>query len=293
LWSIKHPSDFAYNLILSVVMEEMLHMALALNMLVAVGGTPAIVAPTYPGPLPGGVRPELEVYLGGLTKESVAMFMQIELPEEPVALLELETFPTIGAFYDAIAEAFRTLSPPLSQDKQIKTRIGVPNPAGPDQPRLREDVIVIGAVADAEAAIATIKNQGEGVSGSPEAPDHELAHYYRFAEIYYEHKLIKVGDKWQYSGDPVSFPDVWPVARVPAGGYPAVTTEFDEEFGTMISWLEKAWTGGGVGDLSNAIGSMLDLGGIADTLVKKELPDGSGGHYGPDFIPIAPDSGTP
>src|SRR5690348_17994184 len=47
------------QLIHSVVMEEMLHMTLACNLLNALGGQPLIdsptMTPTYPGPLPGGV----------------------------------------------------------------------------------------------------------------------------------------------------------------------------------------------------------------------------------------------
>src|SRR5436305_15250394 len=67
MWSIQQQSGDAYNLINSVVLEEMLHMGLACNMLVAIGGTPEIVAPRYPSQgLPGGVLPALPVYLAGL-----------------------------------------------------------------------------------------------------------------------------------------------------------------------------------------------------------------------------------
>jgi len=46
----------------------MFHLGLACNILSAIGGTPQILAavPTYPGPLPGDVRPQLTVYLGTL-----------------------------------------------------------------------------------------------------------------------------------------------------------------------------------------------------------------------------------
>src|SRR5262245_58400143 len=77
LWSIKDPDRdrTVYNLILSVIIEEMLHMGLACNMLKAIGRTPQInnadFVPKYPGPLPGGVRPELTVYLAGLSKKFV------------------------------------------------------------------------------------------------------------------------------------------------------------------------------------------------------------------------------
>jgi len=51
------------DLIRSVVLQEMLHMAQAANLLIALGGRPIInsrcFAPVYPGPLPGGVMPGL------------------------------------------------------------------------------------------------------------------------------------------------------------------------------------------------------------------------------------------
>jgi hypothetical protein len=96
LWSIKSQDGPAYDLIDSVVLEEMLHLGLACNMLTGIGATPEIVteyqAITYPGPLPGGVRPTLSVFLSGLSKTSFEMYMQIEYPETgPVASLS-ETY---------------------------------------------------------------------------------------------------------------------------------------------------------------------------------------------------------
>ena len=66
-WSVK--SGEVQQLILEVVLQEMYHMGLAANLLTGIGGTPEITAdaPVYPGPLPGGVRPELTVYIEGLS----------------------------------------------------------------------------------------------------------------------------------------------------------------------------------------------------------------------------------
>src|SRR6266436_4197622 len=58
LWSIKDELCPVAQSIREVVHEEMLHMALACNMLASIGGKPGINRdlPSYPGPLPGGVH---------------------------------------------------------------------------------------------------------------------------------------------------------------------------------------------------------------------------------------------
>lgn len=61
MWSIDATVSPVTDLILNIVLEEMGHMGLPCNMLTAVGGAPDIntptAIPTYPGSLPGGVRP--------------------------------------------------------------------------------------------------------------------------------------------------------------------------------------------------------------------------------------------
>ncbi|MBU7582484.1 MAG: ferritin-like protein [Nostoc sp. TH1S01] len=122
-WSIKDDKAPAAKLIRSVLMEEMLHMALVANMLTTIGGTPQIstVLPSYPGNLPGGVRPQLTVYLAGLSKTYLdEVCKQIEYPESgPIAFFAGETYPTIGAFYDAILVAFQELKPEMSGTNQL------------------------------------------------------------------------------------------------------------------------------------------------------------------------------
>ena len=77
------------RLMLSVILEEMLHMALACNILNAVGGQPVIdspaFVPTYPGPLPGGVESNLQVPLSPFSLPLIEnVFMVIEEPEDPL-----------------------------------------------------------------------------------------------------------------------------------------------------------------------------------------------------------------
>ncbi|MCM2577202.1 ferritin-like domain-containing protein [Streptomyces meridianus] len=77
------------EIIRSVVMEEMLHMALVGNILNAVGATPRIglpdTVPQYPGPLPGGVQPGLVVPLRKCSVEQIRdIFLTVEQPHLPV-----------------------------------------------------------------------------------------------------------------------------------------------------------------------------------------------------------------
>src|SRR5262249_38508 len=75
------------------------------------------------------------------------------------------------------------------------------------------------------AAINTIIDKGEGSGKSPMDHQHELAHYYRYAEIYHGYKLIPQKQEpkgYAYAGDPIPFEPagVWPVITNPSlAGY--------------------------------------------------------------------------
>jgi hypothetical protein len=291
LWSIEDPSDAqskeAYTLIDSVIMEEMLHLGLVANMLKAIKGSPQFILHTYPGHLPGGVRPELCVYLAGLSHDSLGMYMQIEMPEHPVALLDAETFPTIGAFYDAILACFQSQNPPItiSTAGQQQHPLSVPNPGGGQD--ISEPLTVLETLDDVEQKITLIKDQGEGTSTSPDAPEFggELAHYYRFGEIYHGKRLKYVDGKWQYVGDPVPFPKCYTIPQVPEQGYPDLQPlmgTFDTQLSSLLNKLQQAWAAGA--SLNSAIGVMFQLANTAGEIVTKPLP-GGGGNYGPDFKP--------
>ncbi len=116
--------------------------------------------------------------------------MEIEFPEHaPVAMFAIEEFPTIGAFYSAIQTAFETLQPALLENNQLEGPLGLS--------KLR-------TIDDVRNAILIIKRQGEGSQTSPEdsGPD-DLAHYYRFGEIYHGRKLHKddATGEWKFNGE--------------------------------------------------------------------------------------------
>jgi ferritin-like protein len=297
LWSIK-PEDGhgpADRLVKSVVMEEMLHFANACNMLRAIGGEVTITPPTYPGPLPGGVAPHLRVHLAGLSDDTLCMYMAIEQPEQMPPTADGQTFPTIGAFYDAISRAFRLLPPPpISGTGQIPGEIPVPDPDKPNDPTatIMESFAPLRTVQDVLDAIELIKDQGEGTGTSPNAPqfdppDGELAHYFRFGEILNGKQYRQTDGHWGYTGDPVPFPHCYPVAEIPVGGYPGVpeVAAFDAQFQTVLFHLQNAWTGTGSPDeLGAAIAAMDGLSPLAKEIVKIPIPGGQA-NYGPDFVP--------
>ncbi len=287
MWSIVDQSHTAARIIREVAYEEMQHMALACNLLAAIGGTPCInrppSIPVYPRPMPGGVKPQLTVALVGFSQSTADAFMEIEKPERPLAEPEmlLASYPRIGAFYAAIADAFLRQRPEISVERQI---------AGPLAP------LVIATLEDALNAITRIREQGEGTDVSPaeNAPEH-LAHYYLFRELRNGHTLsydpIK---KAYYRGPDIPFPEVYPVAPVPAGGYrydevPAAVgerlREFDLAYSRMLDDLHGAWNGGGQASLLRAVEGMFSLQEPARALMACEIPGTMPvAHFGPNFL---------
>ena len=193
----------------SVVMEEMLHMVLAANVLNAIGGEPAIskpdFIPTYPGRLPGGVEGQVAVNLRPFSPEQLEAFIEIEELRDPLRYQgpapsePIETC-TIGEFYLAIESAIATLA-----DGDFDGTGG--RQIGPD---LMFGSISVTDLASARRAIDTIIEQGEGTAASPEEIDgpggvNDFAHYYRFREIQMGRRLVRVGDGYGFAGATIGF----------------------------------------------------------------------------------------
>jgi hypothetical protein len=280
-WSIKDRTCEAARLIRRIVGDEMYHLGLVCNLLVAVGGRPHIkkAAPTYPGPLPGGVRTGVNVYLSGLTKPFVHdVMMAIEAPETPLTR-NGNTSPSVGAFYTDLLKTFHTTAPKLSTRGQLSAHIG-------------SDVLKpIATLNDVEHSIEIIKEQGEGTDGSPDdAFDHNHpAHYYAFAEIYHGQQLRNTRGSWQFTGTPVPFPAARPMATVPTGGWHhppkpvhQLLTQFDTTYTTVLDTLDMAWTHGTPHTLDTAIRAMHRLQTPAVELMETPIPH-THHTYGPQF----------
>ncbi|MFJ4540063.1 ferritin-like protein [Streptomyces tibetensis] len=306
LWSIEdsdRDADVAAT-IEAIIFDEMSHMGLVCNMLTTIGGVPRIadekLVPKYPSTLPGGVRPELTVFLAGLTKQSLDMYSQIERPDDPV-VERREKQTSIGAFYTAVLEAFRNHQHLISGTRQV---IRIMSAFGKGN-----DVVALKTFGDVEAAIRIIKGQGEGTATSPAnpfpGPPGELAHFYSFREIFHGRKLIAVSEDpktFDFQGPEIPMPKpLLPMATVPKGGWAQggvpVSSEvrklldtFNHHYSSLLEFLEQAWEveqqSVATQLLKKAVDQMRKLREPAQELMRIPLPDGSGKTYGPEFLYI-------
>ncbi|MER7580467.1 ferritin-like protein [Kitasatospora sp. NPDC097691] len=298
LWSIIDQDDSkpVRHTIREIVFDEMSHFGLVCNMLTSIGGTVVLkdplTVPKYPGELPGGVNPGLEVFLSGLSRESAALFADIEKPENPLAFAADGN--TIGAFYQRIANVFPNFAHLLTGQNQVTFPLGSQHGAG-------NNIVAMNTITDVLNAIHVIQTQGEGTTASPDNPfpgaPGELAHYYAFKEIAVGKKLVQdpATGKFEFTGPDVPLPDAAQVARVPAGGWvndpantpdPATATvlhDFNTAYSDMLRSLEAAWAGDG-NKLFDAIGHMSDLGDFARQLNAIKLPADPHHTYGPEWL---------
>ena len=306
-WALKDQDSDPANLISDITLEEMGHLGLVCNLLRATGRQPKILDGydeiRYPGPLPGGVRPKVdpdffqadqdfEVILGFNNYSAfVKMCMTIEYPEDPVPrpkilALDEETFPTIGEFYDAIANALKANDGTFTYivDKQIENG--------------RTGVFIIDHLTKATEAISRIQKEGEGSSRFPyvDADGKRLAHFYSFGQIYFGKTYVfdKVKQTGDWTGDPpigpVESKDVYPMTPVPLGGYrgdvPSEVGDCDKSFTQMLQQLDAAWRNGDPESLRSAVRSMRTLKRQAIGLLEKQIARPEGGIYGPQFRKI-------
>ena len=279
------------EIIRSVVIEEMLHMTIASNLLIAIGGAPQIdrpgFVPTYPGKLPMNVGNSLTVHLRKCSAMQVHdVFMEIEKPEDvlefPKALLLAEPPATIGKFYAALVEKLEELekqgpSPFIGDfSKQVIDKAGFGDLMFP-----------ITDLESAKKGIDIIVVQGEGTKTSPDDAEGELAHYYRFRQIWEGRALVKdpkAKGGWSYSGprltiDPAG---VWDMPDDPkTSDYPPGTLArahvdaFNEAYSTLLRSLHRAFNGE-PGQLSAAVGLMYGLRLAAQKVLATPAPSGQG-----------------
>ena len=272
LYSLDPPKNSAIaGLIDGIVFQEMQHMTLAANMLNAIGGQPDIdkpdFIPHYPGGLPFHIGDrdgkQFDVPLQRFSLDGVEqVFMRIEEPDEPIVFpigthmfaLVQQKYRTIGDFYRAVRAA---LKPEWFTGDRARQVQGVVKP--------------VYTLADAQAAIDLIVEQGEGTTTSPLAGmGSQLAHYYRFAEVFHQRTLVpdnSVPEKYSYSGAPIPYDPtgVLPIIANPNSGlYPLNSKErvesdvFNQIYSNLLRALHTTFNGE-PDYLNTAIGLMFDL----------------------------------
>jgi hypothetical protein len=272
------------DLIRSVVIEEMLHLTIAANVLNAVGGCPTIdssdVVLDYPTQLPMGVVDGLTVHIGPMSMSQCETFMAIEQPEDPIADRPDPELTTIGDFYAAIIDKIKEFGEPAFATPSA------PQVTAPWFPS--SQLFAVTDVTSAARALSIVVEQGEGTIASPDDGDGagELAHYYRFAEIRHGRRLVpdpSAEEGFSYTGDPVVFTpsgvhpmitDPTPAFYPPGTKAGQLTERFGRSFRHLLVALQKTFTGQPAA-LNAAMGVMyeLRLAAIAMTEVRDPRPE--------------------
>ena len=206
-----------WNILHSVVLDEMLHVVIGCNLLIALGGRPRIDSaqflPVYPGPLPMAIHQDLKVGLEPFSVDLVQRtFMEIETPEHPIEFQSTDALrghATIGEFYHALIRKLEGLGDAAfeghTKQQFVDTRWF-------DSSRL----FAIVDVATAVRAIGLVVREGEGTHASPIGEPGQLAHFYRFEQIVEGRQLVRDSQAeggFSFSGPRIEFDPtgVWPI----------------------------------------------------------------------------------
>jgi hypothetical protein len=298
LYSIRDGTNqFAYQTIQSVVVEEMLHMVLACNILNAIGGHPSInhpkFVPEYPTYLPHSDDAFL-VPLGKFSRDAIDVFLKIEQPANKFAPPEAHNYQTIGQFYHALKHAIR--------DLDISTPGGIFT--GDVSRQITSEhyyggggkLLAVHNRAEALLAINEIVGQGEGINGSIEdsdgwfGEDIEYAHYFKFNEIACERRYVPTDSAHKPPTGPaveVDWQAVYNMQPNPKLANYAVgsplwqkTNEFNRTYMLLLKNLHDACNGNPA-QMNAAIPLMYDLKYQAQALM--QMPIGNGLMAGPSF----------
>jgi Ferritin-like len=290
-----------------VFVEEMLHLALAANLLNAVGGEPVLDAPHllpgYPRTLPHGDQ-SFQIELLPFGPRALDGFLRLEQPSPPGAEPEGDRYETIGQFYEAIESGFRHLCAAHGEDAVFSgnpgRQITASYPYGGSG-----HIVAVRDLASALQALTEIVEQGEGSAQSDvwdgdqqmfHTDRDEVAHYYRFEEL-------RLGRRYQRGDTSTSGPTgkavvvAWDAVRPmrpnpriadsePGSKVRAAQQAFNVSYCTLLFLLEQAFTGE-PSMLGTATGAMFGLKAQAQALM--ELASGDGSTAGPTFEYVAPE----
>jgi Uncharacterized conserved protein len=292
-----HPgkNEEARRVLLSIALEEMLHMTLAANVLNAVGGVPRLdhpgFLPKYPAYLPHSDR-SFQVPLQKFSRETLEVFLKIERPAPHGAHPEDDNYETIGQFYEALELGLVQLCARYGE-----ARVFTGDPArqlGPEAFHYDGggQVIVVTDLVSAKQALEEIIEQGEGLDhGSIWDGDrsmfhhsrNEVSHYYRLIELL-EGRYYKHGDTPQSgpTGHPctVDWDAVYDFRPNPrAADYPhhsearEALRGFERAYCDLLRRMHRSFNGEPE-QMALAVGEMYDIKARAQELMR--MPSGDG-----------------
>jgi len=299
-----------------IVVEEMLHLTIAANLMNAVGGTVDLTRPgflpPYPQPLPDGEK-DFVVDLGPLNEAALETFLKIERPSmapdpsrkviasraeqisaltpQPPGRPELRYY-SIGDFYAAIAdgvcylenEAVKRGETIFTGDPAWQATRGLYYSGGGNLDPITD-------LASALRGIALIIEQGEGELKNPYGEGGELAHYYRFQQIqkgryYMPHDEVGAPSGPEFKVDlknrlyPIK-PNIKLADYPPGSELSAAAQTFNEHYRKFLASLTRAFNGR-PDLLKEAVPQMFELRNAINELVRNPLP-GTPYHAGPTF----------
>ena len=302
-----------------IVVEEMLHLTIAANILNAVGGTPDLVRPdfvaSYPAALPDG-ETDFKVSIQAFSREALATFLKIERPAQrpehlvgkglihrktPPGITALASDPrhedlhffSIGEFYSAIAEGIKYLEAEAQgAGRTIFT--------GDSSRQITSEYYYSGGgelfpVTDLKTALDAIEliiEQGEGDGGGIyDDDDHELAHYYRFEELV-KGRYYQKGDQPGHPTGPqlqVDWEGAYPikpnlkVAEIAEGSeLREAAIGFNTRYGEFLQLLTRAYNGQ-PSLLLEAVPIMFEFRNTILELIRNPLPKHPGMNGSPTY----------
>jgi hypothetical protein len=286
------------ELIRSVMIEEMLHLALVANVLNAVGGEPRIdkgSIPAYPLKMKfeGKIFRDRQFWinLARFSEDAIETFMKIEKPQRRVivhgiteAIVKIDVPAlTIGEFYSEIV----SLLEELEADTPGKVFTGKP------ERQIRKDyywsgggqIVAVHDLTTAKSALNLVITQGEGAwsSGVGRVATHfgdplQMGHYYRFSEIFH-------GRRYSSSDDPnkpptgkkigVDYGKVYPIKNNPrstdykrGSELRKLNDQFNQRYSDMLRQLQEAMNGSPKTLYTAIMDSMHELTPLAHRMMK-------------------------
>lgn len=300
-WSIKDSSHPCATLVQSVVIDEMKHMTIVSNCLIAIGGRPDIIAaaPSYPSYLPDG-ETEFKVSLLPFGLDFLQQAMKIEAPKprgilgsthanrsssaHPAMLGMGHRYVTIGEFYQAIIDGISNLVNSLGEEEVFPNGGDVPN----------QVKAFHAAIPDSKTAITlltAIVSEGEGEAQSYIWDERgKLAHFYAFDEMARGHRYQQGDQPGAPTGPTLMLPaEVYLMTRDPKmAEYPdgssvfKAAAAFNAEYSKLLEQLQSAFNGHPT-EINTAVEQMGLLSVRAVAVLADQIPGKPGVVPGPTF----------